>query len=205
MKFANLPPNINVVVIDYDTEGVEKERLEISPVDGELRVISLLVGRNSESSRESTRNSPIGSSGDLPSGILLQHHIPAVRRDCLLAEPESHPHMTVVLYINPEDMEDRIASDAVDDVAHRGMAKILPSNHREFGSSHFTPDTLADLTNILRRQASNDSKLGATNHPSHPNHSQNEQGRKRELSPVFVRDPHIVTFLLEGQPSDSGT
>lgn len=39
-EVVNLPPNINVVVIDYDTEGVEKERLEISPVDGELCVIN---------------------------------------------------------------------------------------------------------------------------------------------------------------------
>ena len=39
-EIANLPPNINVTVIDYDTEGVEKERLEISPVDGELCVIN---------------------------------------------------------------------------------------------------------------------------------------------------------------------
>ena len=39
-EVVNLPPNINVTVIDYDTEGVEKERLEISPVDGELCVIT---------------------------------------------------------------------------------------------------------------------------------------------------------------------
>ena len=39
-EIVNLPPNINVTVIDYDTEGVEKERLEISPVDGELCVIN---------------------------------------------------------------------------------------------------------------------------------------------------------------------
>ena len=39
-EVVNLPPNINVTVIDYDTEGVEKERLEISPVDGELCVIN---------------------------------------------------------------------------------------------------------------------------------------------------------------------
>ena len=30
----------NATVIDYDTEGVEKERLAISPVDGELCVIN---------------------------------------------------------------------------------------------------------------------------------------------------------------------
>ena len=39
-EIVDLPPNINVTVIDYDTEGVEKERLEISPVDGELCVIT---------------------------------------------------------------------------------------------------------------------------------------------------------------------
>ena len=39
-EIVNLPANINVTVIDYDTEGVEKERLEISPVDGELCVIN---------------------------------------------------------------------------------------------------------------------------------------------------------------------
>jgi hypothetical protein len=39
-EIVNLPPNIKVTVIDYDTEGVEKERLEISPVDGELCVIN---------------------------------------------------------------------------------------------------------------------------------------------------------------------
>jgi hypothetical protein len=39
-EVVNLPSNINVVVIDYDTEGIEKERLEISPVDGELCVIN---------------------------------------------------------------------------------------------------------------------------------------------------------------------
>lgn len=37
---VDLPPNINVTVIDYDTEGVEKDRLEISPVDGKLCVIT---------------------------------------------------------------------------------------------------------------------------------------------------------------------
>ena len=39
-EVVNLPADINVVVIDYDTEGVEKERLEISPVDGEVCVIN---------------------------------------------------------------------------------------------------------------------------------------------------------------------
>jgi hypothetical protein len=39
-EIVDLPPNINVTVIDYDTEGVEKDRLEISPVDGELCVIT---------------------------------------------------------------------------------------------------------------------------------------------------------------------
>jgi hypothetical protein len=39
-EIVNLPQNISVTVIDYDTEGVEKERLEISPVDGELCTIN---------------------------------------------------------------------------------------------------------------------------------------------------------------------
>ena len=39
-EIVNLPPNINVTVIDYDTEGVEEDRLEISPVDGELCTIN---------------------------------------------------------------------------------------------------------------------------------------------------------------------
>ena len=39
-EIVNLPANINVTVIDYDTEGVEKERLEISPVDGEVCTIN---------------------------------------------------------------------------------------------------------------------------------------------------------------------
>jgi hypothetical protein len=39
-EVVNLPPNIHVTIIDYDTEGVEKERLEISPVDGEVCVIN---------------------------------------------------------------------------------------------------------------------------------------------------------------------
>jgi hypothetical protein len=39
-EIVNLPPNINVTVIDYDTEGADKEDLQISPVDGELCVIS---------------------------------------------------------------------------------------------------------------------------------------------------------------------
>ena len=39
-EIVDLPENINVTVVDYDTEDVEKERLEISPVDGELCVIT---------------------------------------------------------------------------------------------------------------------------------------------------------------------
>ena len=39
-EIVDLPDNIRVTMIDYDTEGVEKERLEISPVDGELCVIT---------------------------------------------------------------------------------------------------------------------------------------------------------------------
>jgi len=39
-EIVGLPENINVTVIDYDTEGVEKERIGISPVDGELCLIN---------------------------------------------------------------------------------------------------------------------------------------------------------------------
>ena len=39
-EIVNLPPNLNVTVLDYDTEGVEDQRLQISPVDGELCVIN---------------------------------------------------------------------------------------------------------------------------------------------------------------------
>jgi len=39
-EIVNLPPNNNVTVLDYDTEGADKEDLEISPVDGELCVIN---------------------------------------------------------------------------------------------------------------------------------------------------------------------
>ena len=39
-EIVDLPDNINVTVLDYDTEGVEKDRLEISPADGELCVIT---------------------------------------------------------------------------------------------------------------------------------------------------------------------
>jgi len=38
-EIVDLPSNIHVTVLDYDTEGVENERLEISPVDGQLCVI----------------------------------------------------------------------------------------------------------------------------------------------------------------------
>ena len=41
-EIVNLPPNINVTVIDYDTECVDNERLEISPLDGELCIINKL-------------------------------------------------------------------------------------------------------------------------------------------------------------------
>jgi len=39
-EIVDLPENIHVTVIDYDTEGVERDRLEISPVDGELCLIN---------------------------------------------------------------------------------------------------------------------------------------------------------------------
>jgi hypothetical protein len=38
-EIVDLPSHIHVTVVDYDTEGVENERLEISPVDGQLCVI----------------------------------------------------------------------------------------------------------------------------------------------------------------------
>jgi hypothetical protein len=37
---VDLPESIKITVLDYDTEGVEKERLEISPLDGELCTIN---------------------------------------------------------------------------------------------------------------------------------------------------------------------
>jgi hypothetical protein len=39
-EIVDLPLNIKITVIDYDTEGVEKEHLQISPVDGELCLIT---------------------------------------------------------------------------------------------------------------------------------------------------------------------
>jgi hypothetical protein len=39
-EIINLPDNISVTVIDYDVESVEDQRLEISPVDGELCLIN---------------------------------------------------------------------------------------------------------------------------------------------------------------------
>ena len=38
-EIVDLPSHIHVTVLDYDTEGVENERLDISPVDGQLCVI----------------------------------------------------------------------------------------------------------------------------------------------------------------------
>jgi hypothetical protein len=35
-EIVNLPANIDVTVIDYDTEGIASHELDISPVDGEL-------------------------------------------------------------------------------------------------------------------------------------------------------------------------
>lgn len=37
---VNIPPGLTVQVIDYDTEGEEDERLEISPLDGHLCCLS---------------------------------------------------------------------------------------------------------------------------------------------------------------------
>jgi len=39
-EIVDLPDHIHVTLVDYDIEDVEKERLEISPVDGELCVIT---------------------------------------------------------------------------------------------------------------------------------------------------------------------
>ena len=39
-EIINLPANISVTVIDYDIESVDDQRLQISPVDGELCVIN---------------------------------------------------------------------------------------------------------------------------------------------------------------------
>jgi hypothetical protein len=39
-EIVGLPDNIHVTVLDYDIEGVEKERLEISPLDGEVCTIN---------------------------------------------------------------------------------------------------------------------------------------------------------------------
>jgi len=38
-EIVDLPPNITVTVLDYDTEGVDREDLKISPFDGELCLI----------------------------------------------------------------------------------------------------------------------------------------------------------------------
>ena len=38
---TNIPPGIEVVVIDYDVEGADEECLEVSPLDGELCCLSL--------------------------------------------------------------------------------------------------------------------------------------------------------------------
>jgi len=37
---TNIPAGIEVVVIDYDVEGEEADRLDVSPLDGELCCIS---------------------------------------------------------------------------------------------------------------------------------------------------------------------
>ena len=39
-EMVNLPENLRVTVLDYDTQGVEKERIEPSPVDGQPCVIN---------------------------------------------------------------------------------------------------------------------------------------------------------------------
>ncbi len=45
-EVLNVPPNIQITVLDYDTEGAERECLEISPVDGELCAVSRFFGQN---------------------------------------------------------------------------------------------------------------------------------------------------------------
>ena len=37
---VNIPPGLTVQVIDYDTEGEDDERLEISPLDGHVCCLS---------------------------------------------------------------------------------------------------------------------------------------------------------------------
>jgi hypothetical protein len=39
-EVVNLPTNLTVTVIDYDVDGVERERRQISPLDGEVCVIT---------------------------------------------------------------------------------------------------------------------------------------------------------------------
>jgi hypothetical protein len=39
-EVVNLPPNLNVTVIDYDIEGIDQDRITISPLDGELCTIN---------------------------------------------------------------------------------------------------------------------------------------------------------------------
>ena len=39
-EIVNLPDNLQVTILDYDVEGVEKERIEKSPVDGQRCVIT---------------------------------------------------------------------------------------------------------------------------------------------------------------------
>lgn len=39
-EVVNLPANTNLTIIDYDVDGVEQERIQASPVDGEPCVIN---------------------------------------------------------------------------------------------------------------------------------------------------------------------
>ncbi len=41
---VDVPPGMQLTILDSDTEGVEKERIEVSPLDGELCVISKFIG-----------------------------------------------------------------------------------------------------------------------------------------------------------------
>ena len=40
---TNIPPGIEVVVVDYDVEGEDADRLDVSPLDGELCCISSYI------------------------------------------------------------------------------------------------------------------------------------------------------------------
>jgi hypothetical protein len=43
-EVLNVPPDMQVTILDYDTQGVEKQDLEISPLDGKLCAVSRFFG-----------------------------------------------------------------------------------------------------------------------------------------------------------------